>query len=175
VSWLLDITETLTPADHQTHRRYTFSVPPRCARLSIGVSYTPKRADASESLSMATDAVRRQAAQLSAQVGQPLADHWSSELTRAIPEGVRIMNLVTLSLDDAEGTYRGAAHRHAPEQSLTIAADAASPGLVAGPLPSGEWALTVSVHTLATPQCALSIQVGADTPTSVPSASRCSA
>jgi hypothetical protein len=47
-----------------------------------------------------------------------------------------------------------------------LAPDHASPGLVPGPLPAGEWRLTLSVHTLVTPQCGLSIQIGAETASS---------
>jgi hypothetical protein len=41
---LLEIYESLTPADNQTHRRYPFAVPPDCTELHFRVRYTPKLA-----------------------------------------------------------------------------------------------------------------------------------
>jgi hypothetical protein len=78
----------------------------------------------------------------------------------------RIANLLTLSLDDASGTYRGAGHRHSNDQHLALGLTAASPGLVAGPLPPGAWMLTTSAHTLASAQCELSIQIDAESASS---------
>jgi hypothetical protein len=73
-----------------------------------------------------------------------------------------VANLLTISLDDAEGTYRGAGHRHANDQRLALGLTYASPGLVAGQLPGGSWVLTLSVHTLVSPRVSLSIQIGAE-------------
>jgi hypothetical protein len=75
----------------------------------------------------------------------------------------RAPNLLTVSLDDAEGNYRGAGHRHANDQRLTLSVASASPGLVPGPLPEGAWLLTLSAHAVVSPSVSLSIQVGADT------------
>src|SRR5216683_1702408 len=92
---LLDVRELLTPADNQTHRRYSFRVPPDCTELQFRIRYTPKLAPA------------------------------------------RVPNLLTISLDDAEASYRGAGHRQANDQRLLLGLASASPGLVAGPLPEG--------------------------------------
>jgi len=74
----------------------------------------------------------------------------------------RIPNLLTISLDDSEGNYRGAGHRHAPDQRLVLASGSASPGLVGGPLPEGGWVLTLSAHTVVSPRVSVSIQIDAD-------------
>ncbi len=160
---LLDVGETLTPTDHQTHRRYTFRVPERCERLELRIAYAPKRLDAATSEAMVGAAVRAQAARLEPQ----LAADWATEQLKRAPRG-RIPNLLTISLDDASGAYRGAGHRQAAEQTLFISPDGASPGLVPGALPPGDWTITLSAHTLVSPQCAVSIQIGADVPTSTP-------
>jgi len=83
-----------------------------------------------------------------------------------IASTTRVPNLLTISLDDAAGAYRGAGHRHHARQDLLVGVAAASPGLVAGPLPAGQWTLTLSAHTLVTPQCDVSIQIGAETASS---------
>ena len=164
---LLDVRERLTPADHQMHRRYWFHVPAGCCELRLTVSYAPKFAPAEDTARLVADARGRQAASLAARVGDRLAERWSADVAAVVP-GAPVPNLLTVSLDDASGTYRGAGHRHAPRQSLVLSRDAASPGLVPGPLPAGEWALTLSVHTLVSPQCEVSIQIGAVTPSSLP-------
>src|SRR5919204_240296 len=86
------------------------------------------------------------------------------ERTRGAP----VPNLLTISLDDARGRYRGAGHRHAPRQEFVVSPRLATPGLVPGPLEAGEWTLTLSAHTLVSPQCEVSIRIGAVTPSSSP-------
>ena len=171
---VLDLRESLTPADHQTHRRYPFTVPEACARLTISVAYNPKHLDEAQSSTLAWSALRAQSERLAAMVGPVRADAWAKDVTRRA-ERVRIPNLLTISLDDESGAYRGAGHRQSPKQDLYVAADEASPGLIAGPLVSGEWTLVLSVHTLVSAHCSVSIAIGAEVPTSAPSASRRSA
>jgi hypothetical protein len=164
---LLDVRERLTPADHQTHRRYGFDVPADCRELRLAVSYAPKWLPAEAAARLRAEARRRQAAALAARIGARIAEQWSADLA-ADTGGLRIPNLLTISLDDALGAYRGAGHRHAPRQGLVLGLAAASPGLVPGPLPPGEWTLTLSAHTLVSPQCEVSIQIGAETASSAP-------
>ena len=163
----LDVRERLTPADHQTHRIYRFHVPAGCSQLRLSVSYTPKLLPEEESVRLTVEARRQQAASLASRLGERLAEQWSSELAAVVPNAP-VANLVTISLDDASGKYRGAAHRHAPRQNLVLGPDVASPGLVPGPLAAGEWALTLSAHTLVSSQCEVSIQIGAVTASSLP-------
>jgi hypothetical protein len=164
---LLSIGETLTPADHQTHRRYPFQVPAECAELQFRVHYAPKLLPAQESLALAGAALRAQTAALAVRVGQAVAAQWSAEVDQRA-ESVRVPNLLTISIDDATGRYRGAAHRQAPDQLLVLASETASPGLVAGPLPPGTWLLTLTAHTLVSTQCDVSIQIGAEIASSRP-------
>jgi hypothetical protein len=164
---LLDTRETLSPADHQTHRRYLFDVPPNCAALEIHIRYAPKHLPETTSRELANAALKNQAAALTSRVGAALADEWATNLTQRA-EHVRISNLLTMSLDDATGAYRGAGHRQSDNQQLRLSAESASPGLVRGPIPPGTWALTLSAHTLVSPQIEVSIQIGAEIASSRP-------
>jgi hypothetical protein len=158
---LLELLEILTPADHQTHRRYPFHVPSTAGKLEIAVRYGPKRLGAPESMLLAEAAMARQKASLAARVGEELAAQWTADYSPAAKRA-RIANLLTISLDDADGMYRGAGHRHAQDQHFVLGPRDASPGLVVGPLRPGEWLLTLSAHTLVSDQCELSIQIDAE-------------
>jgi hypothetical protein len=56
-------------------------------------------------------------------------------------------SLLTLSLFDPRG-FRGAGHRYAPRQAIRLEPHHATPGFLAGPLPSGEWMVEVDVHSV---------------------------
>ncbi len=155
---LLERRERLSPADHQTHHRYAFDVPSGCAQLRIHVRYAPKFLSAQESARLVQQSVTAQVHGFRERVGADLAERWALGLRDA---ELIVPNLLTISVDDAHGTYRGAAHRHAADQTLTLGLDEASPGFVAGALPPGEWLLTLSVHTLVTAQVEVEIQIGA--------------
>jgi hypothetical protein len=160
-SQLLHAHETLTPDDHQTHRRFLFQVPPGCVELQIRVRYEPKHLTADESTPLVEAALAQQTAELAARVGVERASQWLDDLGQQAKPN-RIANLLTVSLDDAAGVYRGAGHRQSNDQRLALGLTAASPGLIAGPLPPGSWTLTISAHTLVSAQCELSIQIDAE-------------
>jgi hypothetical protein len=171
---LLDIHLSLTPADHQTHRRLHFGVPDWCRALFIDVRYLPKRLDREQSRRLTTQALERQAAGFVERVGQTLAQQWAVD-QRPRAANRFVSNLVTVSLDDAGGRYRGTNHRRDPEQHLFVGVERASPGLYPGSLPAGSWDLTVSSHTLVSPHCEVVIQIAADSPDSAPRRSLSSA
>jgi len=158
---LLTLNEHLTPVDHQTHRYYDFQVPSDCEELRLRVSYTPKYVSLEESHALAVAAVRRQRVDLAQRHDDGLAASWTADVAAAA-ERAAVPNLLTISLYDADGAYRGAAHRHAPDQSLVLGPDAATPGLVRGPLPGGTWILTLTAHTLVSPHVDVAIQIGAE-------------
>src|SRR5438477_1094863 len=114
---LLTLNERLTPVDHQTHRRYDFQVPSDCEELRVHVSYSPKYASLEESQALSAAALRRQRDDLAQRLGEALAASWIADVSAAAE---KVANLLTISLDDADGAYRGAAHRHAPDQSLVL-------------------------------------------------------
>ena len=58
-----------------------------------------------------------------------------------------IRNLITIGLFDAHG-FRGAGHRHAPEQEVTLSLHDASPGFVPGPLTPGTWTVELALHAV---------------------------
>jgi hypothetical protein len=149
---------TLTRADHQTHRRFSFEVPEAAAGLELHVRYAPKFVSVEDSQRLVRTAVASQVEALTSRVGAAVARGWASDYDHA---ELRVPNLVTLSLDDARGTYRGASHRHAEDQRLTLGGAFASPGLVAGAVPAGLWVLTLTAHTLVSDQCEVEIQIGA--------------
>src|ERR1051326_7656623 len=103
----------LTRSDGQSHRPYRFYVPEHCSRLHIHVVYDPKLLDEQTSTTLARSAVKAQAEQLMERVGHELAARWSADSAQGAAR-VRIPNLLTVSLDDASGNYRGAAHRQSP-------------------------------------------------------------
>jgi hypothetical protein len=148
----------LTRADHQTHRQFPFDVPDGCARLDLDIRYAPKFVSTRESDLLVRQAVSHQVEALTPRVGSGLAQRWAADFDGA---QLRAPNLLTISLDDARGAYRGAGHRHTPEQQLSVGIEAASPGLIAGPLPDGRWALTLTAHTIVSDQCEVEIQIGA--------------
>jgi hypothetical protein len=162
---LLERRERLTPSDHQSHRRYPFEVPDGCTELTIRVRYTPKFLSAADSARLVRDALGSQRDHLASRVGAPLAERWSADFDGA---DLIVPNLLTVSLDDAAGSYRGAAHRQNPDQELSVGLKRASPGLVAGPIPPGAWSLTLSAHTLVTDHCEVEIQIGAVTAAMAP-------
>ena len=157
--------EQLTPADHHTHRRYTFTVPRGADRLDIHVRYAPKALPDDESMQLVAQTIWTQAAAFATRVGEPYADAWA--VAQRQRRWSRVRNLLTVSLDDAHGAYRGACHRQPQEQQLTIQPSHATPGLIAGALPAGDWRLTLSAHTLASPQCEVLIQIAAETAASL--------
>lgn len=127
--------------------------------------YEPKHLARAESVLLVEAALAQQTADLARRVGEPLAARWAVDLGQRAASG-RIANLLTPSLDDALGRYRGAGHRHANDQHLALGPETASPGLVAGPIPPGVWTLTISAHTLVSAQCELSIQIDAESASS---------
>ncbi|MGH2371800.1 MAG: hypothetical protein ACRDI2_26815, partial [Chloroflexota bacterium] len=56
-----------------------------------------------------------------------------------------VRNLLTLSLFDPHG-FRGAGHRHAPQQEILLSAGGATPGFIPGALAPGEWLLEIDCH-----------------------------
>jgi len=61
-------------------------------------------------------------------------------------------------MDDPRG-YRGAAHRHTPEQEHRLRNADASPGFWPGPIHAGRWRITVSVHAVVTDLCTYELLV----------------
>lgn len=143
---VLDRELHLTPEAEKTQIRLPFAVETDARAMSIDLLYTPKTLDDREkALRLAAQTVDRDAPD-----GREQADG----LSRFLP----LKNLITISLDDANG-YRGAAHRQPSEQHLTLSATTAAPGLYPGKIGAGDWTLTLSVHALVTDGCTCTVTV----------------
>jgi hypothetical protein len=145
---VLDVMGRVLPEYSKTHLRIPFHLDEDCRRLRLKFEYTPKvledRKRSLELLQQSFDAY------LLPEQREPAM----SQADRYLP----LKNLITLSLDDPNG-YRGACHRHDSVQELTLSAEQASPGLMAGTLPAGAWQATLSVHCIVTDSCDYKLQI----------------
>ncbi|MGY2894423.1 CehA/McbA family metallohydrolase [Deinococcus sp. UYEF24] len=65
---------------------------------------------------------------------------------RFSPAGAgELKTLVTLSLS-GPGGFRGAGHRHGDHQQVRLGSRQATPGYLPGPIPAGEWTVTLHTH-----------------------------
>jgi hypothetical protein len=139
---LLDITGQATPDDTRQHIAYRFTLDQPAAKIWLRFNYTPKVLKDNElAKPLIIAGIDLYAAP---QQKQLLQGGWE----RYLP----LNNLITVSVDDPEG-YRGACHRHDPEQLLYLAERDSSPGLTKGKLIAGQWSVTLSFHAIVTEQC----------------------
>ena len=139
----------LTPCCSKSHVTYTVHLPHEIDELHVDFAYEPKRL---EDKDKAEPLIRRALERFLPEDQRPrYADRWESYLP--------LQNLLTLSFDDEE-RFRGAGHRHDPVQHLTIGRNAASPGLLPGPIPAGQLKITVSAHCIVTEECRYKLLVG---------------
>ncbi|NEW04816.1 hypothetical protein GK047_02130 [Paenibacillus sp. SYP-B3998] len=155
---LLVVEETLTFVQSQTHVTYSFVVSEQSKKLGIDFNYSPKSLD-DERLSKEIIQLSLQKYTVANELksnGPSFEQNWQ----RFLP----LKNLITVSVDDPNG-FRGACHRHDPEQSLYLTQELASPGLMPGPIGSGTWSVTLSIHALVTATCNFQLIVweGVDT------------
>ncbi|ASA22477.1 hypothetical protein [Paenibacillus donghaensis] len=146
---LLDISSRVTPANRHVHLVHRFVVPQKVGQLLITFNYAPKTLE---------DETRIDELILSA------VDRYLEPEDRtagyADPNYRVLHNLLTVSLDDPAG-FRGAAHRGNPEQTILLSETEATPGFLAGPLASGLWELTISLHEIVTDICQFSLRIQA--------------
>ncbi len=65
-----------------------------------------------------------------------------------VPDRVAsLRNLVTLTVFDPDG-FRGAAHRHDPDQRVVISRKEASPGFLRGTIQAGTWTVELDLHAV---------------------------
>ncbi|WP_166244043.1 hypothetical protein [Paenibacillus turpanensis] len=150
---LLTVEGTLTPLSSKTHITYQFHIDEPSASLVIDFKYSPKVLEDREAARpLIVEAIEKY-------VEPSVAELQKKQWERFAP----LQNLLTLSIDDPSG-FRGSAHRHPPEQHHILGEGEASPGFIAGPLPSGIWKITISVHCVVTPTCTyhLTVRKGGD-------------
>jgi len=137
----------LTPACSKSHIKYTFNLPVQSRRLNIDFEYQPKKLfDEERSKMLIQEGLRR----FCENPDENELNSWKSYMP--------LSNLLTISIDDPKG-FRGSVHRHTPVQHLFITEDAASPGLIQGSLPEGQWSVTISVHAVVTEECCYKLHV----------------
>ncbi|MFE5322001.1 hypothetical protein ACFQ88_25340 [Paenibacillus sp. NPDC056579] len=145
---LVEVQGRLTPVASKSQIVYTFVAEPGFDGLSIRFSYSPKLLeDRSRALELIQQAAPRY-------MEDPQLGHYLQRWEQALP----LQNLLTLSLDDPSG-FRGAAHRHSPEQEHRIGVAESTPGFLPGPVSAGLWRITISVHAVVTDVCEYELQV----------------
>lgn len=138
------------PSDTRTHKTYEFPVPSGIDRLIIETSYAPKVfADRNTARIRMLEGVLRCGLDRSQIYGKPIEE---------LPD---LVNLIILSAD-LNGKYLGAAHRHAPEQSIHISPEGSSPGFFSAAIEPGIFRITVSVFLVLTEECSYRIRVTGD-------------
>ncbi|TDQ37169.1 hypothetical protein EV213_11448 [Aureibacillus halotolerans] len=144
---------SLTPLSSKTHISYQFHLSEPCPFLVVDFTYSPKVLDDKE-------ASRPLILEAIASFASPSAIELQKEKWEQF---LPLQNLLTVSIDDPAG-FRGSAHRHSPDQRHILSSDEASPGFLAGPVQSGIWKITISVHCIVTPTCMyrLSVKKGRD-------------
>ncbi|MBU3135507.1 hypothetical protein KPL39_04415 [Clostridium gasigenes] len=69
-----------------------------------------------------------------------------------------LKNLLTITLYDSKG-FRGCAHRQEQYQEHIITENMASPGIIEGIIPKGEFIIKISIHALVTKECKYNLKV----------------
>lgn len=146
---LLKVKGELSPVcSKKTHITYSFYIPEGVTELHAHFAYSPKvLEDAEKSKELVLESL---AAYVEPHLLPVYRDKWESYLP--------LNNLITLSLDDPQG-FRGSGHRHNPDQRYILSEQEASPGLERGPVISGMWKITLSVHCIVTETCDYELQV----------------
>lgn len=148
---VLDVKGRVTPEDSKTHIRIPFQIDQDCSLLQVHFEYAPKvLEDRDRSLMLLTQSFETY---LLPEQREPALNQVDSYFP--------LKNLITLSLDDPNG-YRGACHRHDASLELQLSAEQASPGLMPGRLPAGDWQVTLSIHCIVTDTCEYRLQIGAE-------------
>ncbi len=133
----LDCTIRLTRDDEFTHRKVEFSVPTDAKRIVVTARYTPKYLeDYAQAEPMIEACMRTQG-----QIERPDP----ADMRRCMP----LSNHLSYSLDGPDG-WLGTAHRHNPEQVLTVGAQATEGFFDTPILRAGDYALTISVNSIVT-------------------------
>jgi hypothetical protein len=145
---LLLVKGQLTPICSKTHITYSFKIPENCRKLNAHFEYEPK---ALEDQDIAKKLILEG---FEKYVEPRLFPYYQDKWESYSP----LNNLITLSFDDPH-QFRGSGHRHNPNQQYVLSEHEVSPGLVKGPIYSGVWKITVSVHCIVTETCNYKLHV----------------
>lgn len=139
---------TVTPCCSKSHIAYMLYLPKLSSKININFMYEPKYLeDKNASKEMIYKAFEKYVLE---ENRQQYLENWDAFLP--------LNNLITLSFDDVSG-FRGCAHRHDHHQQLVISEHGASPGLIPGPVPPGQFRITLSVHAVVTDSCRYRLKV----------------
>lgn len=139
---MIDIRTDVTPEHSRTHVRYRFKLDKPAQALRIGFEYSPKLLEDEErARRLLEDSFELYILPEQIKLAKERID-------RMLP----LSNLMTISVDDPDG-YRGACHRHNPNQVFVLSEHEASPGLMKGKIGAGEWTITVSIHSIVSENC----------------------
>lgn len=145
---LLDVRAVMTPKDVNTCLCHAFTVSDAYEKLEITYDYEPKALEDRELSRMLIEA--------------GLDNYAPGEWRNAYgtwEDYLPVVTLATISVDDAEGRYRGCAHRHPNHQYHEIGESDATYGFEPGPIMPGVWRALVQVHAVATETCTYSIRI----------------
>jgi hypothetical protein len=138
---LLCINGQIIPESSKTHIVHNFNVESCGGKLIFMFSYEPKKLNDER---LAEKLIKEGISKYVGSEKQEALMKWKSFLP--------LQNLITISIDDPF-RFRGAAHRHSPDQELFISENNASPGLLFGEIVPGEWLVTISAHAVVTETC----------------------
>ena len=141
----LNVSGRIDSSATQTHITYTFPILEQSSMIRIEFNYTPKTlTDTYQAKEMIESALLKYG------YNDPQVQDWQKYAP--------LHNLITLSIDDPQ-THRGQAHRQDPQQTHFLSADHASPGFWKGFNPVGQWKVTLSIHSVVTPECDYQLEV----------------
>jgi hypothetical protein len=119
----------ISKSDDKTNITLNFIVPDNTTKITIKYSYSPKEV---EDKSLASKAIIE---------GMQKYNVDFADKESFMP----VFNLVTLSFDE-NGEYRGACHRQPNNQTIIIADNNSTPGILNRPIKSGEWDVILNIH-----------------------------
>lgn len=146
---LLEKEFAVFPENEKTNISFPFAVPEGADSLKFTFSYSPKvLCDDERAKWLIENNIKKDAGEF--------ADEYP-----CWQEFLPLKNLITLSVDDAEG-YRGCAHRQAEYMEHIISEDFASPGFNKGKIKEGQWKAVLNIHGIVTEKtdCKLKVEAG---------------
>ena len=143
----------------------TVAVPPGFSALAISFDYHPRQCtDRERNSRLVEAAVETQLleAEAAGVLLRPSSRRGLLErpALRSLRQGMR--NLLNLTLTDAAGSFRGRWDRNLSTDTAgdeIICLEWATRGFVQGPLPAGNWTVTLEVHTVISRSCSYDLRV----------------
>lgn len=137
---------TIEAKQNRLHINIPFQIPSEGKKLYINFSYKPHRYnDKERCIPMLRKALAHYA---------PEKSYTDEDLLRYLP----LKNLVTVSLDSPSGAV-GSAHRHNDNQKHIISEVESSRGFIKQKIIQGDWNITLSVHSIVSPQIDVELEV----------------